>query len=241
MRRLYFIVNPISGSGRGDALRAGEAPAWMRAARTTASRAQYAGHAIPLAREALAAETASSPRRTARCAGGKRRAGEPGTELGILPFGTQRLARGLPGTLIGSSSRCSRRRSSWTRATRTGILHNVAGFGFDVDVVPHRNIQKRLNGMLPYLLGILRACASRARGARRNRRWGSFELGTLFSAATRSCGRHTRPRKRGRTGCPDAKSGSVSPHPRCGCCPPTPGVGTWRIENLTFKAKSCGA
>lgn len=39
-----------------------------------------------------------------------------------------------------------------------GFFINVAGFGFDVDVVRYtEKYKRRLNGMLPYMLGILQS------------------------------------------------------------------------------------
>lgn len=199
MRRLYFIVNPISGSGRGKT-RFEQARRLLdaRGADYGFAYTQYAGHAIPLAREALAAgETclvAAGGDGTLREVASVL-AGEPGTELGILPFGTGNdFARGmeLPEDVDRLVELLLEGRAKPVDAGDADgeFFMNVAGFGFDVDVVRHtETYKKRLNGMLPYLLGILRALMrlSRTRVRVETDDGESFELEvTLFSAANGS-------------------------------------------------------
>lgn len=167
MRRLYFIVNPISGSGRGktrfeqvvqrlDALGADYGYAYT----------QYAGHAVALAQEALAQGEG-----TIVAAGGDGTlrevasvlAGREGVTLGILPFGTGNdYARGV-GLPDETDALVAVLLEGGAKAFDAGDANgeffiNVAGFGFDVDVVRYtEKYKKKLNGMLPYLLGILKA------------------------------------------------------------------------------------
>ncbi len=167
MRRLYFIVNPISGSGRGktrfeqvrqrlDALGADYGCVFT----------QYAGHALALAQEALAqGET------TIVSVGGDGTlrevasvlAGREGVTLGILPFGTGNdFAHGV-GLPDETDALVSVLLEGSAKAVDVGdadgeFFINVAGFGFDVDVVRYtEKYKKKLNGMMPYLMGILKA------------------------------------------------------------------------------------
>ncbi len=167
MRRLYFIVNPISGSGRGER-RFAEIRALLDAREADYGFAftQYAGHAVSLAKAALAA----GERRVVSVGGdGTLReiasvlAGEQGVELGILPFGTGNdFARGI-GLPDDLKTLADILLSGSARPFDAGDVNgefflNVAGFGFDVDVVRHtEKYKKKLNGMLPYLLGILQS------------------------------------------------------------------------------------
>lgn len=86
-----------------------------------------------------------------------------GIKLGVLPFGTGNdFARGiglpeddegLVNVLTGGKSRLID-----AGMAGDGFFINVAGFGFDVDVVRYtEKYKRRLNGMLPYMLGILQS------------------------------------------------------------------------------------
>ena len=167
MNRLYFIVNPISGSGQGKA-RFADACVVLdaRGADYGFAFTEYAGHAVELTRKALEA----GEKRIVSVGGdGTLRevasvvAQAPGATLGILPFGTGNdFARGV-GLPEDTDKLVSILLAGKTRAIDAGdaggaFFMNVAGFGFDVDVVRHtEKYKKKLNGMLPYLLGILQA------------------------------------------------------------------------------------
>lgn len=167
MRRLYFVVNPISGSGQGKA-RFEDVRKILdgRGADYGFAFTEYAGHAVALAKAALdAGETcvvAVGGDGTLREVAGAL-ADRPGTELGILPFGTGNdfaHGVGLPDDTDGLVSILL---DAKARAIDAGDVNgeffmNVAGFGFDVDVVRYtETFKKRLNGMLPYMLGILKS------------------------------------------------------------------------------------
>jgi YegS/Rv2252/BmrU family lipid kinase len=167
MRRLYFVVNPISGSGQGKA-RFEDARKILdgRGADYGFAFTEYAGHAVALAKAALdAGETcvvAVGGDGTLREVAGAL-ADRSGTELGILPFGTGNdFARGV-GLPDDTDRLVSILLDAKARAIDAGDVNgeffmNVAGFGFDVDVVRYtETFKKRLNGMLPYLLGILKS------------------------------------------------------------------------------------
>lgn len=167
MRRLYFIVNPVSGSGDGkkrfedvkkilDKFGADYGFVYT----------EYAGHAVRLAKEAFDAGEKcvvsvggdGTLREVASAA-----ADRPGTELGILPFGTGNdFARGV-GLPEDTGALVSILLDGMARAVDAGDVNgsffmNVAGFGFDVDVVRYtEKYKKKLNGMLPYLLGIMKS------------------------------------------------------------------------------------
>ncbi len=167
MKRLFFIVNPISGSGNGA--RRFEAVRLILEEKGVDygfALTQYPGHAISLAKEALAAGEArivsvggdGTLREVASVL-----AGVPGAVLGVLPFGTGNdFARGmglpddearLTDILLGDAVR------TVDAGDADGeFFINVAGFGFDVDVVRYtERYKKKLNGMLPYMLGIFQS------------------------------------------------------------------------------------
>ncbi len=167
MRRLYFVVNPISGAGRGRA-RFEQARKILdeRGADYGFAFTEYAGHAVALARAALdSGETcvvAVGGDGTLREVAGVL-ADAPGTELGILPFGTGNdFARGI-GLPEETDRLVSVLLNAKARAIDAGDMNgaffmNVAGFGFDVDVVRYTEaFKKNRTGMLPYMLGILKA------------------------------------------------------------------------------------
>ena len=166
--RYYFIVNPISGSGRGEKL-------FSEARKILDHRGvdyDYAltarkGHAPELARRALCAgETCIV------AVGGDGTTQEvasvlAGTDavMGLLPFGTGNdFARAVGlnkdvESAVGHLLRHEVRKVDGAYANDSFFV-NVAGFGFDVDVVLYtEKYKKRFNGMLPYMLGILQALA----------------------------------------------------------------------------------
>lgn len=164
MRRAFFVVNPIAGSGNG----AKTLEALLRLLKERSADFDYVYserpfHATELARAAL--------ERGEKCivaVGGDGTVREVAealihtdAALGLIPCGTGNdLARALCipfdveralGILLESP----------TRRMDAGLANgrcflNVGGFGFDTDVVIHtEQYKKRFNGMFPYMMGIL--------------------------------------------------------------------------------------
>ena len=164
--RYYFIVNPISGSGRGKR-EFEQARALLEAAGACYAfvSTQYHAHAKELARAALAAGE-----RCIVAVGGDGTVNEvasvlAGTEaaMGILPFGTGNdfsQALQIPQDTAGAVAAllsAAPRRVDAARANDAFFV-NVSGFGFDVDVVRYtEKYKKRFNGMLPYMLGVMQS------------------------------------------------------------------------------------
>ena len=126
---------------------------------------QYPGHAVELAKEALAAGESRII-----AVGGDGTVREvasvlQGTQaiMGILPFGTGNdLAKtlGLPTEPLAALEVLL---EDYTRPMDTAWANdrffiNIAGYGFDVDVLQRaERYRQRFNGMLPYLLGVAEA------------------------------------------------------------------------------------
>ena len=174
MERLYFIVNPVAGAGRSEKS-FGEIRSMLDARGMDYGFAlsEYSGHALELARAALAAGE-----RTIVACGGDGTVSEvasvlcgSGAVMGILPFGTGNdLARtlGLPATPQAALEvlLAGRIRPLDMGKANDRYFINAAGYGFDVDVLSRVEKHKgRFNGMLPYLLGIVQAlfCLRRLR------------------------------------------------------------------------------
>lgn len=168
MRRLYFIVNPVSGSGMGKTR-------FERIMQILDAKGadygyvftQYPRHAISLAEEAVAAGerciVSVGGDGTLREVAGVI-AAETGVTLGILPFGTGNdYANGVGLPCGDDEALVSILLDGTARPVDAGeangqFFMNVAGFGFDVDVVRYtEKFKKKLNGMLPYMLGILKS------------------------------------------------------------------------------------
>lgn len=168
MTRYYFIVNPVAAAGAClKRFAAVQKELARRGVRYTAVYSERPGHAGELARLAL--------RGDAGCvvsAGGDgtfREIAEvmmgSGIPLGILPFGTGNdLIRALgipadPGAALEALLEGSPRKVD--AVTANGQLFvNVAGLGFDVDVLEktrHYKDSLRVRGIFPYILGILHA------------------------------------------------------------------------------------
>ncbi len=173
MERLYFIVNPVSGSGNG-AKRFETVRALLDAKKVNYGYAvsAYPGPAAVLARPA---RSAGETRAVAAGGDGTTReaasvlADAAGVTFGMLPFGTGNdFARGV-GLPEEEAALTEILLKGSTRLIDAGDANgdffiNVAGFGFDVDVVRYtEKYKKSLNGMLPYMLGILQALLHLAR------------------------------------------------------------------------------
>ncbi len=166
MERLYFILNPVAGTGRGAK--------YFPQLRTILEakgvdfgfvRSEHPGHAVELTRQAVAAGE-----KRIIAVGGDGTVNEvasalygTGAVMGILPLGTGNdLARtlGLPTDPLEALDVVL---TGQVRPMDAGMANdcffiNAAGYGFDVDVLQRvEKYKKRLNGMLPYLLGIVEA------------------------------------------------------------------------------------
>ena len=166
MSKFYFIVNPVAGSGR--------AREWFeQAAKVLTHRGvdftydytEGKDHAAALAKAAIergeqAVVSVGGDGTAREIAGSLIHTGIP---MGIFPFGTGNdfgSALGLKvdpvGALEDLLKACSV--SIDAAAANDTIFINAAGTGFDVDVI--RNTEKykrRFNGMLPYMLGIMKS------------------------------------------------------------------------------------
>ncbi len=164
MDRLYFIVNPISGSGRGrrDFARV-EAILRARGAAYEAVYTARPRHAIALAEAALAAGE-----RCVVAVGGDGTVNEvasvlanTGVVMGVLPFGTGNDLARVAGFPDDPEAAVDALLAGHIRPMDAGMANdrfflNVSGFGFDVDVLQNtERYKERYNGMLPYLLGIV--------------------------------------------------------------------------------------
>lgn len=164
--RYCFIVNPAAGAGSAmDRFHSFKSLMDLRGMDYGFVLTERPGHAPELARAALfAGETAIV------AVGGDGTAQEvasalkgSGAAMGVLPFGTGNdFAKGLgiPNTeeaLLDMLLRFHLRRVDGAYANGRFFI-NVAGFGFDAEVVVNtEKYKKRYRGMLPYMLGIFEA------------------------------------------------------------------------------------
>lgn len=166
MSRFHFIFNPVAGNGLSqkafaqmeDLLRA-------QSIDYSVANSEYAGHAPDLARAALAAGHDcivavggdGTVREVAEAMIGS------SIPLGVLPCGTGNdLVKSLhipsdPAAVLELLLHGEVR--SMDAGEANGMLFfNIAGFGFDVDVLENTELyKKRFRGLVPYLLGLLRA------------------------------------------------------------------------------------
>jgi YegS/Rv2252/BmrU family lipid kinase len=164
--RFYCIVNPIAGSGRAKELFF-KAHALLDAGGVTCEAVftEYPGHARELAQAAV-----KNGEQVIVAVGGDGTNQEVGAALsqtdatlGILPFGTGNdFARALKipqdvEAAVGILLKGHSKRVDAAMANDRFFL-NVAGFGFDAEVVRYtEKYKKRFNGMFPYLMGIFQA------------------------------------------------------------------------------------
>ncbi len=165
-RRLFCIVNPIAGSGRAkDAYFKARAYLSENGVSCEAVFTEHHGHAAELAREAL-----FQGERAIVAVGGDGTCQEVGSALvesganfGILPFGTGNdFARALkiPQGVEAAADVLLKGETKRVDAAMANdrFFLNVAGFGFDAEVVRYtEKYKKRFNGMFPYLMGIFQA------------------------------------------------------------------------------------
>jgi len=166
VNKIFFIVNPVSGSGNGaKALETicGELDA--RGIKYGYAVSEHRGHALELTQAAL-----DVGEKRIIAVGGDGTVREvasvlklSGVEMGIIPVGTgndfakglklpldvlQALEIALEGDVVNVDAALA----------NDAFFINVGGFGFDVNVAKYtENYKKRLNGMLPYLMGVMRS------------------------------------------------------------------------------------
>ena len=140
MDKLYFIVNPVSGSGRGrrDFARV-EALLRERGAAYEAVYSEHPGHAVALARAAVEAGE-----RCIIAVGGDGTVNEvasvlvnTGVVMGVLPFGTGNDLARVAGFPEDPEAAVDTLLAGRTRRMDAGMANdrfflNVSGFGFDV-------------------------------------------------------------------------------------------------------------
>ncbi len=191
--RIHVIWNPIAGNG-GGARTFSLLDARIRELGISYSQAEslYAGHAVELAKQALI-----DGHELIIAVGGDGTVREVagvliGTDvpLGIIPSGTGNdLARplGIPrdplSALDVALSGIKRRMDAGT--ANGELFFNVAGFGFDVDVLDYTEIYKKKykNGSLAYLRALLAAIKGlKLRKTRIETDEGAFEKNVLLLA-----------------------------------------------------------
>lgn len=166
MDRLFFIVNPTAGAGLAEQ---GFAKVCERLDSLGIDygfeRTRGAGHATELAKEALArGETRiisvggdGTANEVAQAMAGS------GAVMGLLPFGTGNdlaKALNLPTEPMAALDvlLLDKPRAMDAGLANGRLFLNVAGLGFDVDVLVNTDeYKKRFHGMLPYLMGIAKS------------------------------------------------------------------------------------
>lgn len=166
MNKYFFIVNPVAGSGRTKA-NFEQVKAKLEEEGIPFSFEYTTGknHAFELAKKAL-----EDGFENVISVGGDGTAGEvasalvnSGVSMGILPFGT--------GNDFARSLRLPTEPMAALKVILDGSFHaidaaeangipflNVAGTGFDVDVIIYtEKFKKKFNGALPYMLGIFQS------------------------------------------------------------------------------------
>lgn len=164
MPHLHFIVNPVAGGG-GCLRRFRRAVEVLeeRGIDYTAVYSEYPGHASELTRIAPECDCIVA-------VGGDGTVREVARELihtsmpmGILPFGTGNdliKSLGIPGDAVGALELLLEGSACSIDAVDAGgdIYFNVAGFGFDVDVLERtRYYKNRFRGRVAYILGVIHA------------------------------------------------------------------------------------
>ena len=166
MKRLYFIVNPVAGAGRaGSGFRQICGELDRRGMDYGFEFTRGPGHGAALAKEAL-----SRGEEYIIAAGGDGTVGEvasamagSGRIMGILPLGTGNdfsKALGLCTDPLGALDTVLQDNPVPTDAGMANdrLFVNVAGMGFDVDVLLNVDKYKeKFRGMLPYLIGIAKS------------------------------------------------------------------------------------
>lgn len=165
MDRMFFIVNPVAGSGKYNALFSEcETILRERGIEYTVKKTEYKGHAVKIAEEAI-----KNGEKFIIAAGGDGTVNEissvicqnPNVKLGILPFGTGNDLSGMMNLPSEPEAAIDLLLSGEAKYIDMGIANgtkftNVCGIGFDVDVLINTERHKKgRKGMLPYFLGIV--------------------------------------------------------------------------------------
>lgn len=162
----FFIVNPVSGSGKSRKLFEELLPQIERSGRSFEWRYTTGkGHARELAEEA-----SRKGCQRVISVGGDGTANEVAaaligsdTEMGILPFGTGNDFAKAVGLPTDPDAALEAALYGQVRPVDAAMANdkpfiNVGGTGFDVDVIINtEKFKKRFNGMLPYMLGIFQS------------------------------------------------------------------------------------
>lgn len=173
MDRMFFIVNPVAGSGKCNALFSEcETILRERGIEYIVKKTEYKGHAVKIAEEAI-----KNGEKFIIAAGGDGTVNEissvicqnPNVKLGILPFGTGNDLSGMMNLPSEPEAAIDLLLSGEAKYIDLGIANgtkftNVCGIGFDVDVLINTERHKKgRKGMLPYFLGIVDSLFHRKR------------------------------------------------------------------------------
>ena len=164
---LNLVLNPVAGNGKSlKAFSAVEAVLKEREVPYCVDETAYAGHAMELVKAAQS--NGHTPIVVFGGDGTVREAATvlmgTDTPLGIIPCGTGNdLSRALhiPENAREAIDLVLSREGRWMDAAKVNneLFFNIAGFGFDVDVLDYTEIYKKKmkNGSLAYLRGLLHA------------------------------------------------------------------------------------
>ncbi len=164
---LHIIWNPVAGNGRAiAAFAAAEAALQKHGVPYSTDRSAYSGHAVELAKKALA--DGCSPIVALGGDGTVREVASAlfntGVPMGVVPCGTGNdLSRPLHIPLDPTAAveliLAGESRLMDAAMANDELFFNIAGFGFDVDVLDYTEIYKKktANGSLAYLRGLMRA------------------------------------------------------------------------------------
>ena len=162
---MFFIVNPVAGSGKCNALFSEcETILRERGIEFIVKKTEYKGHAVKIAEDAI-----KNGEKFIIAAGGDGTVNEissvicqnPNVKLGILPFGTGNDLSGVMNLPSEPEAAIDLLLSGEAKYIDMGIANgtkftNVCGIGFDVDVLINTERHKKgRKGMLPYFLGIV--------------------------------------------------------------------------------------
>ena len=193
MRNIHIIYNPVAGNGLGETVfHTVEAELKRRGIDFTGVRSAYAGHAIELAKHAI-----EDKRECVVAIGGDGTVREVASALFgsdiplcIIPSGTGNdMVRplGIPHEPIAALDVALTAPVRKMDALRVNgeLCFNIAGFGFDVDVLDYVEIYKKKmqNGQMAYLRGLF-AAISRGKLRRTKFTWseGEAEMDVLLCA-----------------------------------------------------------
>ena len=152
MDRMFFIVNPVAGSGKCNALFSEcEAILRERGIEYIVKKTEYKGHAVKIAEDAI-----KNGEKFIIAAGGDGTVNEissvicqnPNVKLGILPFGTGNDLSGMMNLPSEPEAAIDLLLSGEAKYIDMGIANgtkftNVCGIGFDVDVLINTERHKK--------------------------------------------------------------------------------------------------